>query len=109
MLVILFQTGFDLSNAAFCALDGERFGLAGSTNSTVTPSAISASDSEQSEQPAQPVRHIDDCFCCSACVEVQALAPLVQLAILSPVAETLPNRRVLLLSTLFFHPPQLLS
>lgn len=102
---MLFQTGLDLSNAALCALDSERFGLAGHATSTL---AISGEQGPQPSQPSKPA-HVDDCFCCSACVDAEPIAQPVMVAVAAAAENDLPVKHVPLLSTFLFHPPQLLS
>lgn len=108
VLVMLFQTGLDLSNAALCALDSERFGLAGHATSTL---AISGEQGPQPSQPSQPSKpaHVDDCFCCSACVDAEPIAQPVMVAVVAAAEDDLPLKHVPLLPTFLFHPPQLLS
>ena len=104
-LLLLFMTGLDLSmdlgNVSFCAIDAERTQAGAASEAAVTTA------SHHSEQGTAP--HIDDCFCCSACVNVTPIevpieATLVATEPVPPVARQLP-----LLSRFLFHPPQLLS
>ena len=104
-LLLLFMTGLDLSmdisSVRFCAIDAERNQASGSSEAAVTTA------SHHSEQGKTP--HVDDCFCCSACVNVTPIAipievSLIPAAPVPPVARQLP-----LLSRFLFHPPQLLG
>jgi hypothetical protein len=104
-LLLLFMTAIDLSmdisNVTFCAIDAERNQANGS------PEALVTTASHHSEQGKTP--HVDDCFCCSACVNVTPITMPLEVTRLaadpvSPVARQLP-----LLSRFLFHPPQLLG
>ena len=108
VLVLLFQTGLDLSNAALCALDAERFGLAGRASSTLASSGDFGDEGSQPSQPAKP-GHVDDCFCCSPCVDAEPIAQPVMVAVVAAAEDDLPVKHVPLLPTFLFHPPQLLS
>lgn len=102
-LVILTQTALDLSNAALCALDAEEFPAI----------ALQTGDAVQAGEAGRSVpvdaRHIDDCFCCSSCVDVAAATMVMPVALVTRAADAPRDRRVPLVSRLFFHPPQLLS
>ena len=107
VLVLLFQTGLDLSNAALCALDSERFRLAGCATSTVGSLGDDRSQPSQ-PQPSKPA-HVDDCFCCSPCVDAEPIAQPVTVGVVAAAEDDLPVKHVPLLPTFLFHPPQLLS
>jgi hypothetical protein len=107
-LILLCLTALDLGVPSLCALDSE--GLPpGSSAPTCAILVASAATAPRPDLPTQPAVHVDDCFCCSGCVQAQPvfhIAPVVQR---SPELHVLPNSHVPLLSTHFFHPPQLLS
>lgn len=105
-LVLLCQTGLDLSVPSLCALDSEGVphGSATSTFCIVVPATAPQPGSQ-----GEPTGHIDDCFCCSGCVRPQAVFYISPVVRLSPELQVLPSTRVPLLPTHFFHPPQLLS
>ncbi len=69
-MVLLLWTAADLSNVSLCALDNEgALGAGTFGGSTVFE------DGSTNQLPLEPSAHIDDCFCCSHCVDIQALAP----------------------------------
>lgn len=102
VFVLLIQTGLDLSNTAFCSLDSQPLLPLASADATAA---------RPDGSPSQPANapHVDDCFCCSACIDVQAVSQPVTVVLVSPAASTLPSRHVPTLSRLLYHPPQLLS
>ena len=57
-VLLLLLVSLDLSNPALCALDTEKGATAGTES--------------DHESPRAP--HVDDCFCCSHCVDVTAVA-----------------------------------
>ena len=81
-MTLLLWTGTDLSNASLCALDSDRLGGLFSYEFTPTLSADATN-----QAPARPSRSIDDCFCCSHCVDVQAL---VRTIVAEPIARREP-------------------
>lgn len=69
-MLLLLWTAADLSSASLCALDNEG------TGGLPYSAAASLQESSTGRVPDQtPQQHIDDCFCCSHCVDVQALSP----------------------------------
>jgi hypothetical protein len=100
VMVLLLWTAADLTNSSLCALENEDAPLA-----PVSGSVTLVDGSRNSIPPPQPPQHIDDCFCCSHCVDVQALLPAMATA---PVAR---RRTPLVLATprifgsALYHPP----
>ena len=96
-MLLLLWTAADLSNASLCALDNE--------GTSPFPVSTGATLSSDSQVPAQAPQHIDDCFCCSHCVDVKALAP----AALATPADAKRTPSVLAAPRLFgsrlYHPP----
>lgn len=104
-LLLLFLTGLDLSmdvgSVTFCAIDAERtHAVPPSENGLGNPT----SHSQQSQSP-----HIDDCFCCSACVNVTPVAQPLNVTLVAATPLPVVPRQLPLLSRFLFHPPQLLS
>ena len=64
-MLLLLWTATDLSNASLCALDNE--------DASPVQASVMLADGSASHLPVQPVQHIDDCFCCSHCIDVQAV------------------------------------
>ena len=93
---LLLWTAVDLADAGACALDQEQFG--GSTAASVQSIPTAA------EHGSGPF-HVDDCFCCSHCVDVDAVVVLPAISsMLQPVCATCaknPRARAFPL----FHPP----
>jgi len=102
---LLFLTGVDLSmdigNVAFCAIDAERAQVAPCSEAATN---TSSKDSQQDQSP-----HIDDCFCCSACVNVTPMTQPLTVALVAATPIPPISRQLPLLSRFLFHPPQLLS
>ena len=99
--VILLWTAADLTNASLCALDSDELGSAYVAGLSPT---IGSSDTTDGT-PLQSGRHVDDCFCCSHCVDVQALVPGV---VAEPIARREPPRDVAVPDGFGFplyHPP----
>lgn len=99
-MLLLLWTAADLSNASLCALDNEE----------TRPLPYSADASLQESTPTgvpeqAPRQHIDDCFCCSHCVDVQALSPatVVTLVDLQHAPPVLAQPR--LFGSPLYHPP----
>lgn len=71
VMLLLLWTGIDITNASLCALEQEQ----------ETPYAQGHADAALNADSVPPLPiapqppHVDDCFCCSHCVEVLALAP----------------------------------
>jgi len=70
VIALLLWTGADLTNASLCALEREE-----SVSFAIGGDDTVAADVSVPGPVAPSLPHIDDCFCCSHCVEVQALFP----------------------------------
>jgi hypothetical protein len=98
-LVLLAWTAVDLSASGLCALDREDALLACADPTTV-------GNSESNPNAARPVAHVDDCFCCSHCVNITLLTPVVTLT--SDATRRLPTTvtRPRNIARTLYHPPK---
>jgi len=112
-LVLLMQAGLDVSSDAtagtVCLADA-AVAAAPLQIAAQSPAGTETVMSEEHSTPMQGVPvHVDDCFCCSPCVDVAAVEQPIAISFVKAVRSSLPVRRVPILATTPFHPPQLLS
>lgn len=87
VLLLLTWTAVDLTNESLCALDSTEFGTGGALTGT-------EKDDGKPLPGQETPRHVDDCFCCSHCVDVAAVIPvmaaeIVRLGPAAPVSSAL--------------------
>ena len=100
-MVLLLWTAADLTNSSLCALENEdtRSNVPAIPGTTI----IDQDSHGQTPQPARP--HIDDCFCCSHCVEVQSLVPVLDSAPVTRELRPLVLAAPRLFGSRLYHPP----
>lgn len=99
-LLLLLWTATDLTSPSLCALDDEG------TSQTTASDDLSMQDgsSPAGPRPALPP-HIDDCFCCSHCVDVPAMARELHTSTIDLEHEALLSRKLHNAGVPLYHPP----
>lgn len=92
-MVLLLLTTADLTGSISCALDGESAPLLAAVGLT------------QPAAPLQHSEHVDDCFCCSHCVDVQAVLPPLKPLELSSAPVPPPHHFPRHFGSPLYHPP----
>jgi len=91
--------GLDAASVSFCAIDAEGVRLP----------ALSESEVEEfsGQLSRDQLAHRDDCFCCSACVDVMQVAQPLETAFVAVTPPLVPERRQPVLVNSLLRPPQL--
>lgn len=99
-MLLLLWTATDLTSPNLCALDNED-----------TPQTTASADLI-TEAPSAPVvprpalpPHIDDCFCCSHCVDVPAMARELHTSIVDLEHQAVVSRKPHNAGVPLYHPP----